>query len=171
MPTNYQRIGSGIEDMKTSLNYEIETKKDILGQSSTKATKGNNTITIEPLTINPNSEFAKFVDTAIERQYELSDLEKWFVFVKKYKTVGGKMAAFRQKAVVVPQDWAMGNAELAGSVELNLIGEREFGTFNVVEGSGTFTVEVAPPADGSITYTTGDAKREDFGMYYEYVGA
>ena len=168
MPNDYQRIGSGVEEMKTSLNYEIKTSKDVIGQTKTKATKGNNTITIDPISINPDSPFAIFIDTAIERQYELSDLEKWFTFVKKYKTVGGKMAAFRQKAVVVPQDWAIGNMDLVGSVELNLIGEREFGTFEVIGGGGTFTKEAAPPAEGTISYTTGDAKREDFGMYYEF---
>lgn len=167
--TVYELIGSGIEEMTTTLNYEVNTVKDVIGQSSTKATKGANTITVDPVTINPNSEFAKWVDTAIEREYELSDLEKEFVFVKMYKKTGGKYVAFRQLAVVVPQDWATGNADLRGSVELNLIGTRVHGTFDPVATGDKFTPETTPPTD--FTYETGDAKREAFGMYYVAVTA
>lgn len=169
MATVYELIGSGIEDMTTALNYEVTTTKDVIGTSVTKATKGANTITVDPITINPNSEFAKWVDTAIEREYELSDLEKEFVFVKMYKTTGGKMVAFKQTAVIVPQDWATGNQDLRGSVQLNLIGRRTHGTFDPTAATDKFTAETTVPTD--FVYETGDAKREEFGMYYIAVTA
>lgn len=165
MATAYQKIGSGIEEMTTALNYEVTTTTDVIGTTVTKATKGANTITVDPITINPNSYFAKWVDTAIERQYDLSDLELQFLFVKMYKTVGGKPVAFRQTAVVVPQDWATGNQDLRGSVELNLIGTREFGTVDFESATGDkFIPETG--TDGEPVYSTGDAKREEFAMYY-----
>ena len=164
----YELLGKGVEEMKTALNYEKKTKKDVLGQSSTTVTKGANTITLDTITINPVSTFSKFIDTAIEREYELSELEKEFVFVKPYKMVGGKPVAFKQKAVIVPQDWAIGNQALTGSAELNLIGTRVFGTFDVDAVGDKFVAETAPPTDAEITYATGDANREEFGMYYKY---
>lgn len=166
MSTTYELLGSGVEEMKTALNYDVTSVKDVLGQSKTKATKGNNTIALDEVTINPNSGFAKFVDTAIERQYELSELEKEFLFVKPYKTVNGKFIAFKQKAIVVPQEWAAGNQDLMGSVELNLVGDRTFGTFDPNAVGEKFTAETAPPTEAEITYATGDAKREQFGMYF-----
>lgn len=169
MATIYELIGSGIEEMTTTLNYEVNTVRDVIGQSVTKATKGANTITVDPVTINPNSEFAKWVDTAIEREYELTQLEQDFTFVKMYKKTGGKMVAFRQTAVVVPQDWATGNQDLRGSVELNLIGKRVHGTFDPEAIGDKFTPETTPPTD--FTYEAGDAKREAFGMYYMAVTA
>lgn len=169
MATIYELIGSGVEEMTTTLNYEVNTVKDVIGQSVTKATKGANTITVDPVTINPDSNFAKWVDTAIEREYELSDLEKDFIFVKMYKTTAGKMVAFKQTAVVVPQDWATGNQDLRGSVELNLIGKRAHGTFDPTASGEKFTPETTTPTD--FVYETGDAKREAFGMYYMAVTA
>lgn len=160
----YELIGSGIEDMTTTLNYEVTTTRDVIGQTRTIATKGANTITVDPITINPNSEFAKWVDTAIEREFELSQLEKEFVFVKLYKRTGGKMVAFRQTAIVVPQEWAMGNQDLRGSVEINLTGKRIHGTFDPEATGEKFTPEAAMPTD--VTYDEGDAPREAFGMYY-----
>lgn len=164
MATIYELIGSGIEEMATTLNYEVNTVRDVIGQSRTTATKGANTITVDPVVINPDSEFAKWVDTAIEREYELSDLEKEFLFVKMYKKTGGKMVAFRQTAIVVPQDWATGNQDLRASVEINLTGKRVHGTFDPSAVGDKFTPEEERPMD--FTYETGDAKREAFGMYY-----
>lgn len=164
MAIAYELIGSGIEEMTTALNYEVSTVKDVIGTSVTKATKGANTITVDPVTINPDSKFATFVDTAIEREYELSQLEKDFLFVKMYKKTGEKMVAFRQKAVVVPQDWATGNQDLRGSVEVHLIGKRVHGTFDPEAAGEKFTAETEEPTE--FTYEKGDAKREAFGMYY-----
>jgi len=161
---NFELIGSGIEDMSTALNYEVNTTKDVIGQTSTKATKGANTISVDPTAINPDSGFSMFVDTAIEREYELTQLEKEFLFVKLYKKTGGKMVAFKQSAIVVPQDWATGNAELRASVEVHLVGKRIFGTFDPEATGDKFVAETTVPT--TFTYDTGDAKRESFAMYY-----
>jgi len=166
MATKYEAVGSGIEDMTTSQNYDTKTVKDVLGVSSTKATKGNKAITVSPVTINPNSEWAKFIDTAIERQYELSQLEKEFLFVKSYKLISGNPVAWKQKAVVVPTDWAIGNADLQAGVEVNLIGEATYGTLTGTGSNLSFTPETTPPASSEITYVAGDAKRSDFIMYF-----
>lgn len=174
MAVKYEAVGTGIEEMATAQNYETTSIKDVLGQSSTRATKGNKTIAVSPIAINPNFEFAKFIDTAIERQYELSQLEKEFLFVKMYKKVGAsaetaKPVAWKQKAIVVPDNWAMGNQELQGEVTLNLIGEATYGTVDFDAATGEkFKEETAPPTSSQIFYEDGDAPRSSFVMYFIY---
>lgn len=172
MATKYEAVGTGIEEMATAQNYETTSIKDVLGQSRTRATKGNKTISVSPIAINKDFEFAKFIDTAIERQYELSQLEKEFLFVKMYKRVGASETAanpvaWKQKAIVVPDDWAMGNQELQAGVTLNLVGEATYGTVDFDAPMGEkFTPETAPPTSDMIFYDEGDAPRSAFVMYY-----
>jgi len=173
MAKKYEAVGSGIEEMATAQNYETTTVKDVLGQSRTRATKGGKVITVTPLAINRDFEFAKFVDLAIERQFELSDLEKEFLFVKMYKKVGeteetAKPVAWIQKGVVVPTDWAMGNQELQAGVEVNMIKEPTFGTIDFDAIGEKFIAETSIPTSDMIFYEEGDASRSDFVMYYIY---
>lgn len=172
MAVKYEAVGSGIEDMPTAQNYETTSIRDVLGQSRTRATRGNKVITVSPLAINRDYEFSKFVDLAIERQFELSQLEKEFLFVKMYKKVGESEltslpVAWKQKGIVVPTDWATGNQELQAGVEVNLIGEATFGTvdFDALTGE-KFMPETHVPTTDEIFYEEGDASRSDFVMYY-----
>lgn len=173
MAEKYEAVGTGIEEMTTAQNYETNSVKDVLGNTRVRATKGNKTISVTPVTINSDYKFAKFIDTAIERQYELSQLVKEFLFVKMYKKVGttasaAKLVAWKQKAVVVPDDWAIGNADLQAGVTINLTGEATYGTVDFNATGDKFTAETSEPTSSQIHYTEGDAKRSDFVMYYIY---
>ena len=169
----YYAIGKGIEDMSMSQNYETNTAKDVMGDSRTIATKGNKTVSVTPLTINAENPFITWLDTAIERDYELTQLEKKFLFVKTHKMVGtseatAKPVAWIQSAVVVPDDWAMGNADLQAAATVNLVGTAEFGTvnFDAVSPAEKFIKEIEPPTPATTFYKEGDAARSDFTMYY-----
>lgn len=174
MAMNYEQLGRKIEDMPTSLNYEVESVKDVRGVTDTSATVGTVTTEVNPVILNKDSALATFLDTAIEREYELTQLEKTFVVVRMFKKIGadfatGKYAAYRQAAIVQPGDYAMTNKELQMSATLHWTGEKIHGTFD--PATKLFTAETAPPAPSEIHYKDGDASRSEYHILYEFDAA
>lgn len=173
MAIQYERIGKRITDMPTAQNYNTEGDTDIVGEPFFDATLGTPTTEASPITFNPGSMFARFVNTAIERDYELTQLQKDFIVVSVFKRIGadytnGKMAAYKRTAVVVPGDDATGNQSLQMSATLNWIGKKTHGTYDPSASGDKFTAETAPPADSEIHYKDGDASRSDRALYYIY---
>ena len=169
MAKKYQWIGEGIEDMTLGTSYNTTTVKDVRGDTKVTNTKGDTTVSVTPVEFKPDSPFARFIDDAVEFGYELSDLDRKFLFVKMYKRTGtdyetGTPVAWRQTASVSPGDFAIGNEALQVSGTMNLQGSREHGTFD-----GMAFAEVdPPPSASSIFYKDGAAARSDFRIYFEY---
>lgn len=173
MAIKYELLGRKIEDMPTALNYETNSVIDVTGVTDTTSTVGIATTETSPVTFNSNSKFAQFIDIAVERGYELSQLEKEFLVVRKFKRIGadyetGKPAAYKQKAIVTPGDYASGNQALELSATLNWVGDKTFGTVDFNATNDKFTSETAPPASAEIHYKDGDARRADYQIFYIY---
>jgi len=173
MAIKYEWIGTGIEDMPTSLNYETDSVKDVKGQTRTKITTGIETTEFTPVTLNPDSPFALFLDEAVERQRELTELDVELLVVRVYKRIGtnyatGKPSAYKQTAGIAPGDFAPGNAALELSATANWTGERIHGTANMEATGEKFEPETAPPSSTEIHYKQGDATRAEFQIYYVY---
>lgn len=173
MAMKYELLGRRIEDMPTALNYEVESVKDVRGITDTSATVGMATTEVNPVIFNKESALAKFIDNAVERGHELTQLEQTFYVVRLFKRVGdsyaaGKPAAYSQKAIVVPGDYATENKELKMSATLNWVGEKTYGTFDPAAAGAKFTPETAPPADDKIHYKDGDASRADYQIVYAF---
>lgn len=174
MAIKYELLGRKIEDMPTALNYETTSVLDVTGVTDVTATVGIATTEANPVTFNKNSRFARVVDTAVERGHELSQLEKEFLVVRKFKRIGedyatGKPVAYKQRAIVVPGDYASGNQALEMSATLNWIGEKTFGTVDLSAVAGDkFTAETEEPLESEIHYKEGDASRSDYQIFYIY---
>ena len=169
-------VGKKIEDMPTSVSYDVTSGTDVTGESFAEATKGESTTTASPVTVSKNNMLAKFIDTAVERDYELSELEKWFLVVRRFKRIGtdydtGLPAAYRQKAIVSPGDYAPGNQALTVSATLNWVGEKIHGTYDASATGDGFVPETEPPLESATHYKDGDASRSDYRIYYEYEAA
>ena len=168
MPATYEPVGFMIEDMPTSVSYDVSTGKDVLGLSFARGTRGESSTSVSPVTVNKKSELAKIIDTIVEQELELSDLEYHFIAVREFKRIGadfetGIPAAYRQKCIVVPGDYAQGNQSLDVSATLNWVGEKKHGTFD-----GTaFAPQTAVPGPGQIHWKDGDASRSDYKIYLE----
>lgn len=173
MAIKYEKIGRGIEDMPTATNYETNSVKDVTGVTETEATVGIATTEASPVTVRSDSKFAKVIDTAVEREHELSKLEHEFLCVKDYKRVGtdfesGKPIAWKQKAVVVPGDFATGNQSLQMSATLNWVGTKTFGIVDFSAVDDKFTKETSEPSETEVHYKEGKASRSDYQIFFMY---
>jgi len=176
MAIAYERVGVGIEDLSMSQNYNVDTKKDVWGETFITTTTGDNTTDVTDIVFNPEYNLAKRIDTAVERDEELSDLDGTFLIVKPYKRIGtdfetGKPLAWKQNASIVPTNFANGNAALLMSASLHWKGAKTFGTYDKDASGDKFTPETEAPAANEVHYKEGEAARKDFNIYYQYEAA
>jgi len=172
MPKQYEIIGKKIEDMPQSVSYESTNGRDVTGEPFSTVTKGDSSVSVDPIVINKNSGFAKAVNKIILFDLELSDVEFWFVVEHRYLRVGtdyatGKSFAYRQKGSWVPGDYAKGNQslDLAGTIQWT--GTKEYGTFDKSLTKDNFVASSSIPDDSAMFYKDGDASRSEFRLYYE----
>lgn len=161
----YELIGNGIEDMGHTLGYTTETIKDVTGVSRTTITTGEETLPVTPIGIDPQYEWAKWIQMAILRKFELSQLEVGIMGVSTNITVGGKPFAWKQNTMVEPTEWATGNAELNAGATFHMVGKRTYGTMDETAVGDKFVPETGEPVE--YEYPEGLAKRENFGIFVD----
>lgn len=165
MAVTYELIGHGIEDMPHTLGYTAESVKDVTGVTNTTVTAGEETLPVSPVQIDPQYEWAKWIQMAILRKFELDQLKVRIMGVSTNILVGGKPFAWQQDAMVEPTEWASGNAELNAAATFHMVGRRVFGSIDEAAENEKFTPEGTVPVE--YTYPEGTAKRENFGIFVD----
>ncbi len=128
---NIEIIGKGIEDMPISMNPETEESQDVLGNNNYSITGYAESMTVDPLNISGESKYAQKIDELMETRATLSELEMYYLCVKRYKTdSSGNMRAWVQKGVVELGDFAGGLKGVSGSHTIHYVGDRILGSVN-----------------------------------------
>ena len=121
-------IGKGVEDMPISMNAETEESQDVLGNNNFAITGYAESMEVDPLNVSGESEYSQKIDQLMEERATLSDLELYYLCVKRYKTNGtGAMRAWIQKGVVELGDFAGGLKGVSGTHTVHYVGDRTFG--------------------------------------------
>jgi len=82
----YYVLGTDIEEQNVDMNYEVESKTNILGEASINITNGIKTTTIDPYIAESGTDLHDFLQDIIDNKKELDDLITTIVEVKKWET-------------------------------------------------------------------------------------
>ena len=129
----FEALGKDNEDMSQTTNNEVNATKNVLGRTSVEVTKGNQTISVDPFKLDDDSKVADILHKIFVNQLELSDVEREFLEVFLHKPVegsDGEYEAFLQVGAIDLKSYGGETTGISAPFDINLLGDRIFGTFN-----------------------------------------
>jgi hypothetical protein len=85
---SYEQLGVDLEALEVSMNMNVETFNNILGQASVNISNGTKTASIEPYFADKDTALFTLLQGFIDNNSELEELATDIVEVKKYETEG-----------------------------------------------------------------------------------
>lgn len=139
----YEPIGKDNDELTRSLNNEVESKNNVLGESTVNVTLGAQVTTVEPFYYDKAVAFSKKLKSIFENELELDDVVEEFLEIDMTEEVSNKeFPCFRQKAAIDLKSWGGDTKGIGTPFDLNWVGPREKGTFNPETKKYTPTVSV-----------------------------
>ena len=134
----WELLGEGIEELSREMNNNVETTTDILGNTNTTVTKGNQVSSFDPFKCRKDSKlFAKLYEIYTDDK-ELSDCEMEFLEVSVFDKVSdGVYNAVKQTGAVDLKSVGGDTTGLDMPFDVNYIGSKTKGTFTAA--TKTFT--------------------------------
>jgi len=128
----FEQLGEGMESLTREMNNSVDTKQDILGNTSTTITKGNQVSSFSPFKAKKESKlFAKLYKIYTD-DLELSDVEMEFVEVSVFDEVSeGVYSAIKQTGAVDLKSYGGDTTGLDMPFDVNYIGAKIKGNFTV----------------------------------------
>lgn len=129
----WEIIGKDIEELSRELNNEVNSITNILGETSTEVTKGNQVTTCDPIKLRDDSKASKILYNIYKNDLELSEVEKEFLEVNTSMPVSGnegEYEAFTQLGAIDLKSWGGDKSGINSPFDINWIGAKTHGTFN-----------------------------------------
>lgn len=129
----WEIIGKDIEELSRELNNEVNSITNILGETSTEVTKGNQVTTCDPIKLRDDSKASKILYNIYKNDLELSEVEKEFLEVNTSMPVSGsegEFEAFTQVGAIDLKSWGGDTTGINSPFDINWIGAKTYGTFN-----------------------------------------
>ncbi len=137
----YERLGKDLEEDSPELSAEVNTRKNILGETSVSISSYEKTASVEPYYAEKNSALFTRLQAIIDDNLVLDDLKTDVVEVKLWETAaGGAYPAIREEAYIEVTSYGGDTTGYQIPYPLHYTGVKTTGTFN--PGPKTFT-----PAD------------------------
>ena len=134
----YQQLGKDLEEFSPELSAQVETKKNILGQTNVIISGYEKTGTVEPYYAEVGDALFERLQTIIDERQVLENLRTQVVEVKLWDAVeGGKYPAIREEAYIEVTSYGGDTSGYQIPFTLHFTGERVKGTFDVA--TKTFT--------------------------------
>ena len=126
----YELIGKGIEEASISQSANIETVRDIIGNTETTLDYYEKTTDLDPIYLVGGNKFSERLDEIEEKEQTLDDVRETFLVVKAYKSNAGKFTAWEQDAVIELTEFGGDTKGVNLPCTLHWVGERTYGTFD-----------------------------------------
>ena len=147
----WEIIGSGVEDMSLSLNPNVTTVTDVLGETVTALDKYEKQTDVSPMRAKRESKFFAILYDIVKNEKTLTDVERTFLCVNIFDstvveaaTEGDEdtvtYAAWTQKAVIAVQSYGGNTEGLDIPFNLHWFGEKTHGAFD--PATKTFTADI-----------------------------
>lgn len=135
----YERLGKDLEEFSPGLAAQVDTKKNILGESSVSISSYEKTASVEPFYAETDSGLFTRLQDIIDNQLVLDDLKTDVVEVKLWEGDGktGEYPAFKEEAYIEVSSYGGDTTGYQIPFTLHYTGKKEKGTFNVT--TKTFT--------------------------------
>ena len=126
----YELIGHDNDDMSRTLNNDVESKRNVLGETTVEVTQGTHVTTVDPFIGRYDSKLFQKLDEIYNSDLELDDVVETFIDISEYDEVStGEYRAFKQKAAIDLKSLG-GSKSLGAPFDLNWLGSKTYGTFN-----------------------------------------
>lgn len=139
----FEPIGKDNDELTRSLNNEVESKTNVLGEATVDVTLGAQVTSVDPCYYNPDGQLAKKLKKIYEDDLELDDVVEEFMEVNMTETpTSNEYPCFRQKAAIDLKSWGGDTKGIGTPYDLNWVGPKTKGTFNPKTKQFTPTVTV-----------------------------
>lgn len=134
----YQQLGKDLEEFSPELSAQVETKKNILGQTNVVISGYEKKGAVEPYYAEAGDALFERLQTIIDERLVLENLRTQVVEVKLWDAVeDGKYPAIREEAYIEVTSYGGDTSGYQIPFQLHFTGERVKGTFDVA--TKTFT--------------------------------
>lgn len=137
--TEWELIGSKMEDLSMTMNPNVETITDVTGVTTTALDKYEENSDVSTYRARRESKLSKILYDIVKEKKTLSDVERDFLFVNVFSGTEGKWDAWKQKAVIAVQSYGGDTKGLNIPFQLYFIGNRTYGTVRIEDGTVTFS--------------------------------
>ena len=135
---SYERLGKDLEEFSTELSAQVDTKKNILGETSILISSYEKTGSVEPYYAEQGSPLFERLQDIIDNQLVLDDLKTDVVEVKLWdEAEAGAYPAIKEEAYIEVTSYGGDTTGYQIPFTLHFTGVRTKGTFNV--STKTFT--------------------------------
>ena len=135
---SYERLGKDLEEFSPELAAQVDTKKNILGETSVLISSYEKTGTVEPYYAEQGSALFERLQDIIDNQLVLDDLKTDVVEVKLWdEAEAGAYPAIKEEAYIEVTSYGGDTTGYQIPFTLHFTGVRTKGTFNV--STKTFT--------------------------------
>ena len=134
----YERLGKDLEEFSPEMSAQVDTKKNILGESSILISSYEKTGSVEPYYAEKNSALFSRLQKIIDDQQVLDDLKADVVEVKLWEEAeGGAYPAVKEEVYIEVTSYGGDTTGYQIPFTLHFTGARTKGTFNLA--TKTFT--------------------------------
>lgn len=135
---SYERLGKDLEEFSPELAAQVDTKKNILGETSILISSYEKTGSVEPYYAEKDSGLFKLLQDIIDNQLVLDSLKTDVVEVKLWEPEeAGSYPAIKEEAYIEVTSYGGDTTGYQIPFTLHFTGVRTKGTFNVA--TKTFT--------------------------------
>ncbi len=128
----YEQLGKDLEEFSPEMSAQVETKKNILGNTSIVISSYEKTASVEPFYAEKDSALFQRLQTIIDDQLVLDDLKVNVVEVKLWdEKEGGVYPAVREEAYVEINSYGGDTTGYQIPFTLHYTGKKTKGTFDV----------------------------------------
>ena len=134
----YERLGQDLEEFSPEMSAQVETKKNILGESSVLISGYEKTAAVEPFYADQGSELFQRLQEIIDGDLTLDDLKADMVDVKLWDAdEAGAYPAVKETVFIEVTSYGGDTTGYQIPFTIHYTGEKVKGTFNV--STRTFT--------------------------------
>lgn len=134
----WEVIGKDLESLTVDLNNTVESKQNILGESSTTITRGTKSSSVSPYKVRKESKLGEIVYKMARDGAELSECELEFLQVFVFDEVSsGAYYASKQKCAIDVKSYGGDTKGLDIPFDIHFTGSKTEGTFD--PGTKKFT--------------------------------
>ena len=127
----YERLGKDLEEFSPELSAQVETKKNILGQTSVVISGYQKTGSVEPFYAEEGSALYARLQEILDEDLVLEDLKTDVVEVKLWQQGEGGYSAVREEAYIEVVSYGGDTTGYQIPFKLHFTGNREKGVFDI----------------------------------------
>ena len=135
----YERLGKDLEEYSPELSAQVDTKKNILGETAVLISGYEKSGSVEPYYAESGSGLFARLQAIIDDQQVLDQLKTDVVEVKLWEEADGSFPAYKEEVIIEVVSYGGDTTGYQIPFKLHYTGSRVKGTFNV--DTKTFTAE------------------------------